>query len=108
PAAGAFSSGRAGIPRNRRGPTPPNNASRVTSRKKTRTTSIPPTFREARTATEPQHRLAPTRRGAAHGRPAKRRAPRKPSHAIHAHLSIGIGASWRDHEQYGRCTKELL
>jgi hypothetical protein len=27
---------------------------------------------------------------------------------VHARLSIGIGASWRDHEQNGRCTKELL
>src|SRR5215471_17606309 len=44
---------------------PPNNALRVTSRKKTRTTSILPTFREARTATKSQHRLAQTRRGAA-------------------------------------------
>jgi hypothetical protein len=27
---------------------------------------------------------------------------------VHARLSMGIGASWRDHEQNGRCTKELL
>src|SRR6516165_6387251 len=56
PASGAFSSGLAEIPRSRRTPTPPNNASRVTSRKKTRTTSIPPTFREAgiRTAAKSQ------------------------------------------------------
>jgi hypothetical protein len=39
---------------------------------------------------------------------AKRREPHAPTHAIHARLSIGIGASWRDHEQNGRCTKELL
>jgi len=37
--------GRAEMPRSRRWPTPPNNASRATSRKKTRTTSILPTFR---------------------------------------------------------------
>jgi hypothetical protein len=78
--------------------------------KKTRTTSIPPTFREAGkgSATQSQHRLAQTRRGAANARRAKRREPRMPAHAIHARLSIGIGASWRDHVQYGRCAKEVL
>jgi hypothetical protein len=33
---------------------------------------------------------------------------RKWSSAIQARRSIGIGASGRDHEQYGRCTRELL
>jgi hypothetical protein len=75
--------------------------------KKARTTSIPPTFRKAavRSATKPQYSANSMRPRRA---VAKRRERHAPTHAIHARLSIGTGASWRDHEQNGRCTKELL
>jgi hypothetical protein len=51
--------------------------------------------------------LAQTRRGAANARRAKRRELHTPTHAIHARLSIGTGASWRDHEQNGRVVLRL-
>src|SRR5215471_9015113 len=105
PAAGAFSSGRAEIPRSRRWPTPPNNALRVTSRKKTRTTSIPPTFREAgvRTVTKSQRRSAPTRRGAATARRTTRAAQAYSRHSRplvdrHRRLLARPRAIWTLHQ----------
>src|SRR5262249_53106037 len=54
---------------------------RATSRKKTRTTSILPTFREAgiSAATKPQYRGAPTR---GHRASAKRCGPHEPTHSV--------------------------